>query len=353
MNLTFRWYGPADPVPLSHIRQIPGVTGIVAALYDVPAGEPWTPEAVARLRDEIGEADLRLEVIESVPVHEDVKLGRPSRDRYIEAFARSLEAIGAAGVEVVCYNFMPLFDWVRTDLALPLADGSTTLAYRHADLARIEEALATGGLPGWMQAYAPTELAALRTAYADVDGERLWDHLGYFLERVLPAAEAAGVRLAIHPDDPPWPVFGLPRIVTSAAALERVAGLVESPANGVTLCTGSLGAKASEAGLLPDAARRLAESGRLHFAHLRNVHSAPADGPGNFEEVAHPDGDVDLRAVVRALVEAGWEGPVRPDHGRAVWGEVGDAAVRPGYGLFDRALGAAYLRGLWEGAAAP
>lgn len=352
MTLTFRWYGSADPVPLGHVRQIPGVTGVVAALYDVPAGEPWKPEAVLRLRDEIGEAGLRLEVIESVPVHEDVKLGRPGRDRYADAFAQSLEAVGAAGVGVVCYNFMPVFDWVRTDLALPLADGSTTLAYRHADLARIEEALASGGLPGWMQAYDPEELAALRAAYAGVEGERLWDHLAYFLERVVPAAEAAGVRLAIHPDDPPWPVFGLPRIVTSAAALERVTELVESPANGVTLCTGSLGAKASEARRLPAAAGRLAERRRLHFAHLRNVRSAPEDGPGDFEEVAHPDGDVDLRAVVRALVEAGWEGPVRPDHGRALWGEVGDAAVRPGYGLFDRALGAAYLRGLWDGGAA-
>jgi mannonate dehydratase len=353
MNLTFRWYGDGDPVSLAHIRQIPGVTGVVSALYDVPAGEAWTPDAMLRLREEVEAAGLRLAVVESVPVHEDVKLGRPSRDRFIDAFGRSLEAVGAAGVGVVCYNFMPLFDWTRTELAHPLPDGSTTLAYRHADLARIEEALGTGGLPGWMQAYEPAELEVLRAAYADVGAERLWEHLAYFLERVVPMAEAAGVRLAIHPDDPPWSVFGLPRIITSIEALERVIGLVDRDANGVTLCTGSLGVRPGVAGALPAAARRLAEASRLHFVHLRNVRVRGDEAPCDFEEVAHPEGDVDLGAVVRALVETGYDGPVRPDHGRALWGELGAEGVRPGYGLYDRALGAAYLRGLWDAARHP
>jgi mannonate dehydratase len=175
-----------------------------------------------------------------------------------------------------------------------------------------------------------------------VDEERLWEHLAYFLERVVPVAESAGVRMAIHPDDPPWSIFGLPRIVTSAAALERLVRLVDRPANGVTFCTGSLGAAATND--LPSMARRLSELGRLHFAHCRNVKRT---GPRRFQETSHPSacGDVDMLAVLRALAEAGFAGPMRPDHGRMIWGEQG----RPGYGLFDRALGAMYLQGLWEG----
>ncbi|MEM1042218.1 MAG: mannonate dehydratase [Bacteroidota bacterium] len=347
MTLTFRWYGPDDPVRLDHVRQIPGVEGIVSALHAVPPGEAWPRDAVAAHREQIEVAGLRWSVVESIPVAESVKLGADGRDTAIDAFCRSLDAVGAEGIGTVCYNFMPVFDWTRTDLALRLPDGSTTLAYRHADLPEIEAKLASGGLPGWMTAFDPDDLAALRAAYAEIDAERLWDHLAYFLDAVVPVAEAAGVRLAIHPDDPPWPVFGLPRIVTSGAALRRVCGLVDSPANGVCLCTGSLGADPSEATLLPATVHSLA--GRTHFVHLRNVrHSAAhADGAHDFAETAHPDGAVDFAAVLRALAETGFRGPARPDHGRMVWSEVGQEGVRPGYGLYDRALGAAYLLGLW------
>src|SRR6184192_807853 len=242
MFLTFRWFGVDDPVPLSKIRQIPGVTGIVSALYDLPMGSAWPRDHVERLANSIDEAGLALSVIESIPVHEDIKLGRASRDRLIANYAESVRNIGEAGVHVLCYNFMPVFDWMRTDLAMRLPDGSTTLAYDDAALAAIDLSRGTGDLPGWATAYAGPALAALLAAYRDVDAERLWDNLAYFLERVAPVAEQAGVRLAIHPDDPPWPIFGLPRIITDAAALERVVGLVDSPANGVTFCTGSLGA---------------------------------------------------------------------------------------------------------------
>jgi len=174
-----------------------------------------------------------------------------------------------------------------------------------------------------------------------VDAERLWDNLAYFLERVVPVADQAGVRMAIHPDDPPWPIFGLPRIITNAAALERLVALVDSPANGVTFCTGSLGA--SPENDLPAMARRLGDLGRIHFAHCRNIRIT---GPRRFHETAHPSasGSVDLLQVLRALRDAGFAGPVRPDHGRMIWGETG----RPGYGLYDRALGVMYLQGLWE-----
>lgn len=348
MELTLRWFGPKDPIPLEHLRQVPGVAGVVSALHDVPPGVAWTTEAVAAHRDRIEAAGLRWLVAESIPVPESVKLGTADAAAGLEAFARSLEAVGAAGVPVVCYNFMPAFDWVRTELAQRLADGSTTLAYRRADLARAEAALASGGLPGWMTPPTLGELAALRAAYARIDGERLWDHLAAFLEALVPVAEAAGVRLAIHPDDPPWPVFGLPRIVTSAEALLRVTELVRSPNNATTLCTGSLGASPREAVRLPETVHRLGD--RIAFVHLRNVaHDAVhPDGTTDFHETAHPDGAVDLPAVVRALAESGFAGPFRPDHGRAIWHEVGAPSLRPGYGLCDRALGAAYLRGLWD-----
>ena len=340
MQMTFRWYGPDDPVPLQHIRQIPGMAGIVSALYDVPVGEAWPLDRLRRLKETVEEAGLRFDVVESIPVHEDVKLGRPSRDRYIDAFCQSVERMGELGIPVLCYNFMPVFDWTRTNLAMPLPDGSTALSYRQDDLDKIDLALGTSGLPGWATAYTADELGALLEAYREVDTEQLWENLGYFLERVVPVAEAADVRMAIHPDDPPWSIFGLPRIITDVAAFERLAKLVDRPANGVTFCTGSLGA--SPVNDLPTMVRRL--EGRIHFAHARNV---KVTAERTFHESPHPAdfGSVSLPAVLRALRDVGFDGPMRPDHGRMIWGETG----RPGYGLYDRALGATYLLGLWEG----
>lgn len=345
MTLSFRWYGPEDPVRLDQIRQIPGVTGIVSALHDVPPGAPWTPVAVRTHRERIEAAGLRWTAVESLPVAEAIKAGAPERDAATEAYGHSLEAIGAEGPSVVCYNFMPFFDWTRTALAHRLDDGSTTLAYRHADLPQMASRLRSGGLPGW----APlVEADALRARYAAMEPKQLWTHLGTFLEAVVPVAAANGVCLALHPDDPPWTVLGLPRIITGGAALARATALVDHPANGVCLCTGSLGAAPAEAACLPDLVRTLND--RIAFVHLRNVRHGTAhpDGVHDFEETAHPSGAVDLAAVVRALAEGGFDGPARPDHGRMLWDEVGRSDVRPGYGLYDRALGATYLRGLWD-----
>jgi len=211
---SFRWFGAADPIPLAHIRQIPGVTGIVSALYDVPVGDPWSRARLGTLKAQIEDAELSLAVVESIPVHEDIKLGRPGRDRLIDNYCASIASMGELRIPVLCYNFMPVFDWTRTDLAMRLPDRSTTLAYDDRALAAIDLSRGTGALPGWATAYQPADLQALLAAYRDVDAERLWDSLAYFLERVVPVAEQAGVRLAIHPDDPPWPIFGLPRIVT-------------------------------------------------------------------------------------------------------------------------------------------
>jgi mannonate dehydratase len=342
MKMTFRWYGQSDKIPLRHIRQIPGVEGIVSALHDVPVGAAWTAARMGQLQDDITSAGLRLNVVESIPVHEDIKLGKPSRDRYIDAYCASVEAVGAAGVPVVCYNFMPIFDWTRTDLAFALPDGSTTLTFEQDALSRIDLSRGTGDLPGWATAYDATALAELRGDWSLVDAEMLWENLGYFLERVIPVASSAGVNMAIHPDDPPWPIFGLPRIIVDAAALRRVLSLVDAPANGLTFCTGSLGSSASND--LPAMVDEFSSRGRIHFMHCRNVlRTADHD----FREVPHPSrfGDVDMRAVLDALRVNGYAGPMRPDHGRMIWDEAG----RPGYGLFDRALGAAYLQGVWEG----
>jgi len=345
--MTFRWFGSGDPIPLAHIRQIPGVQGVVSALYDVPVGTAWPRERLERLGGEIDAAGLKLAVVESIPVHEDIKLGRPTRDRLIANYCESVQAMGDVGIGVLCYNFMPVFDWMRTDLAMPQADGSTALAYDDRALARMDPGLGTDGraqhaapLPGWATTYQPDELRGLLAAYRAVDADRLWDHLAYFLERVVPAAAAARVRMAIHPDDPPWSIFGLPRIICRGGDLERLVGLVDSPANGVTFCTGSLGALPEND--LPAMARRLGEMGRIHFAHCRNVR---VTGERQFHETPHPSGDVPLAGVLRALHDTGFAGPMRPDHGRMIWGEQG----RPGYGLYDRALGATYLQGLWEG----
>jgi mannonate dehydratase len=341
MRMSFRWFGRSDPIPLAHIRQIPGVTGVVTALYDVPVGEAWPLDKLAKLVEEVNDAGLHVAVIESIPVHEDIKLGRPTRDRLIDQYCDSVRRLGELGIPVLCYNFMPIFDWTRTDLAMCLPDGSTALAYDHAQLARIDLSQGTGDLPGWATAYDAKTLNELLDAYSTVTEERLWEHFAYFLERVVPGAASAGVKLAIHPDDPPWPIFGLPRIITNAAALDRLTRIVDHPANGVTFCTGSLGASPDND--LPAMIRAVGARGRIHFMHCRNVMRT---GEKQFHESPHPSrfGSVNMLEVMRALRDVGYDGPMRPDHGRMIWREQG----RPGYGLYDRALGAMYLQGLWE-----
>lgn len=339
MKAAFRWFGPSDPVPLAHIRQIPGVRAIVGALFEIPVGEVWPLARVQALKDTVEAAGMTLAVIESVPVHEAIKLGLPERDRYIEAYQQTIRHLGQCGVQVLCYNLMPVFDWVRTDLAMPMPDGSTTLAYRHADLERLDFSAGMPNMPAWANAYTAEELQAVLAQYAALSEEDYWRNVRYFLEAVVPVAEEAHVKLACHPDDPPWPVFGLPRIVGNIDNIERLLNLVPSPYHGLTFCTGSLGASAEND--LPAMVRRLA--GKIHFAHLRNVRRT---AERDFHETEHPTafGDVDMLSVVEALFDIGFDGPYRPDHGRMIWGETG----KPGYGLYDRALGVMYLQGLIE-----
>ena len=340
MKMTFRWYGDNDPVRLEYIRQIPGMYGIVSAIYDVPVGEVWPVAKLAALRDRIEAAGLRFEVVESVPVHEDIKLGKPTRDRLIANFQQNIRHCAAVGIKVICYNFMPVFDWTRTEMAKELPDGSFTLAFDAAAVAKIdpEQGIA---LPGWDTSYRPEELRHLLAEYRSVDEEALWRNLEFFLRRIVPVAEEAGVRMAMHPDDPPRPIFGLPRIVKNHDDLVRLTGIVDSPANGITLCSGSLGADLCND--VPALVRKFGGMGRVHFGHVRNVAVQP---DGTFYESAHLscEGSLDLAEIIRAYHDVGFDGYLRPDHGRMIWGETG----KPGYGLYDRALGAVYINGLWE-----
>jgi len=340
MKMTFRWYGESDPVKLEYIRQIPGIYGIVSAIYDVPVGEIWPLDQLQSLRKRIEHAGLKFEVVESVPVHEDIKLGKPTRLRLIANFQQNIRNCAAAGVKVICYNFMPVFDWTRTEMAKELPDGSHTLAFDASAIARIDPEKGIA-LPGWDASYRPEALKRLLEEYAPVSDETLWGNLEYFLKAIVPVAEEAGIKMAIHPDDPPRPIFGLPRIVKNRDDLARLIGIVDAPANGLTLCSGSLGADPGND--IEALVREFGGMGRIHFAHLRNVKVEP---DGSFYESAHrsSDGSLDMAAIVKAYHDVGFDGYVRPDHGRMIWGETG----KPGYGLYDRALGAVYLNGLWE-----
>jgi mannonate dehydratase len=341
VKLTFRWYGDSDPVSLAYIRQIPGMKGIVTAVYDVPVGEAWPLETILKLKKGIEAAGLELAVIESVPVHEDIKLGLPSRDRYIANYKTTLRNLGEAGVPVVCYNFMPVFDWTRSKLDYELEDGSTALIYEEEVVGRMNPLTGELSLPGWDSSYEVGELRKLFGQYESVDEEKLWNNLAYFVREIMPVAEEAGIKMAIHPDDPPWPIFGLPRIMTGRASLERMIGLYDSPVNGLCLCSGSLGASADND--VPELMREFGRRGRVNFVHARNV---KLTGPKSFQESAHlsSSGSIDMYEVIRAMSDFDYEGPIRSDHGRMIWGEMG----KPGYGLYDRALGAVYLNGLWE-----
>ena len=348
MEMTLRWYGTGyDSVTLKQIRQIPGVTGVITTLYATQPGEAWTREAVRALKDEVTAGGLHISGIESVNVHDDIKAGLPSRDMYIDNYIKSLTALGEEDIHMVCYNFMPVFDWTRTDLAKPRWDGSTVLAYDQAkvDALNPEDMFSsissdTNGyiLPGW-EPERMEKVKALFEIYKGVDNEALFANLKYFLEAIMPVCDKYDINMAIHPDDPAWSVFGLPRIITSGENLHRMLKMVDNPHNGVTLCTGSLGT--SRKNNLPEIIRSL--KGRIHFAHVRNLQFF---SDTQFEEAAHlsSDGTFDMYEIMKALYDIGFNGPMRPDHGRMIWGEK----AMPGYGLYDRARGAAYLNGLWE-----
>jgi mannonate dehydratase len=335
-----RWFGDNDTVRLENVAQVPVIEGIVGTIEDLSGDVVWPLERIQALKTRVESCGFTLDVIESIPVVEAIKKGTPERDDLIDIYCESIRNMGRAGVRVLCYNFMPVFDWMRTDLALQLADGSMVTGYDHQFMANYDISQGLANRVAWAHGFTGEELQAALDEYRDINDEALFENLAYFLRRVVPAAEEAGVFLAIHPDDPPWSILGLPRIVRDANTIQRILDVVDSPHNGLTFCTGSLGTTVDNN--LPAMVRQFAD--RINFVHLRNVEIT---GDRAFHEVAHsaPSGNVDMAAVIEALVDVGYSGPLRPDHGRMIWGETG----RTGYGLHDRALAVMYLYGLWQG----
>ncbi len=348
MDMTLRWYGPGyDSVSLEQIRQIPGVEGVITTLYGTTPGEAWELDDIKKLKKVVEDAGLTIKGIESVNVSDAIKIGNEKRDEHIANYITTLERLGQEGINMICYNFMPVFDWTRSELARVRPDGSTVLAYNQDAVDKIDpvhmkesiDAMSNGFImPGWE----PERLDSLKELfdiYKDVDEEKLFNNLVYFLEAIGPVCEKYDIKMGIHPDDPAWPIFGLPRIITGKDKIVKLLKAVDKPYNGITLCTGSLGSNQDND--IPEIIR--ACEGRIPFAHVRNL---KYNSRRDFEEAAHlsSDGSMDMYKIMKTLYDTGFDGLIRPDHGRMIWGEQ----AMPGYGLYDRALGAVYLQGLWE-----
>jgi mannonate dehydratase len=395
MEQTWRWYGPDDPVTLDDIRQA-GATGIVTALHQIPLGEVWSVAAILERKRLIETDDsvtppkhrgLVWSVIESVPVHEDIKMGLPTRDRFIANYQQTLRNAGQGGVHCVCFSFMPVLDWTRTDLNFELEDGSQALRFDADEFAAFDlfilqrpgamktyteeqirlarrrfEAMTPArrallqhniisGLPGGQQGYTLAEFQARLDAYREITEDRFRDNLAYFIRAIAPVAEMAGVRLAIHPDDPPSPLFGLPRVVSTEEDLRFICNAYDSVYNGFTLCTGSLGVRPDND--LVGIVRRL--GGKLNFAHLR---STQRDENGSFFEAAHLEGDVDMFRVIREILKEQRKRvalgrsdsviPMRADHGHTILDDL-KKKTNPGYSAIGLLRGMAELRGLEMG----
>ena len=347
MNITFRWYGKDnDSVSLEHIKQIPGVKGIVWGLHDKPVGEVWEVGEIQSEVKHIQSYGFHTDVVESVNIHESIKLGNAEAASYIENYKQTIRNLSQVGVKVICYNFMPVFDWTRTEMYHPLDDGSTALFFEKAkvenmDPQKLISMVAESSeytLPGW-EPEKLDRIAELFEEYKEVDTEQLWRNLETFLTEILPVAEECNIKMAIHPDDPPWSIFGLPRIMDKAESYERLLKISNSPSNCLTFCSGSMGA--SPTNDMVKIAEKYAD--RSPFAHIRNV---KIFDNGDFVETSHytQEGSIDIKNVVKAFHKQNYTGYVRPDHGRHIFGEV----CRPGYGLYDRALGVMYLLGLWD-----
>ncbi|QPC86926.1 mannonate dehydratase [Mesorhizobium sp. NBSH29] len=383
MKQTWRWFGPDDPVKLSHIRQA-GATGIVTALHHLNDGRAWPLDDIRGRREELAAAGFEWTVVESIIVHDDIKTRSGRFRQYIENYKTSIRAVGAAGIRTICYNFMAITDWSRTDLEFQMGHGGTALRFDMVDfcaydvlmlnrrgaeadhpperIAKARKRLAAmsesdrgrleNNLIGWVPArefiYDRQSFLRALDGYRDISTEGLRENLLAFLREIVPVAEEAGVRLAIHPDDPPFPIFGLPRVVSSAEDARKVLAGCRSPANGLTLCTGSYGAGVNNN--LVDMAQEFAPD--IHFVHLRNV---TGEGDFSFHEADHLDGDVDMVRVVAALLQEearrSTDGrsdfliPMRPDHGHALVDDIGKA-VNPGYSCIGRLKGLAELRGI-------
>ena len=369
MHMGFRWYGEGnDTISLDDIRQIPGVETIVWSLHHKQAGEVWQPGEIDEAMTSITRLSARdraagitktfnADVVESVNVHESIKTGSTvlgmSRDQAIDVYIETVANLGKAGVRVVTYNFMPVFDWLRTEMFHPCPDGSTALYYNQHQVDQlspqgiIDETLKGAGtltVPGW-EPERLAHLPELMEAYQGMDHELMYANYKYFLDAVIPTCECYDVRLAVHPDDPAFDLFGWPRVVSSKEGIQRVLDLNPSPYNGLCLCLGSFSSRRGNDAV--DAVRTFMD--RIHFSHVRNIRFT--DEEGSFFEVGHraSEGDVDTVGIMQAYAEADYQGYIRPDHGRHLWSENTEAGrPRPGYGLYDRAMGIQYLLGVWD-----
>jgi mannonate dehydratase len=386
MKETWRWFGPSDPVPLDHIKQA-GATGIVSALHHLYSGEAWPLHEVLKRRDEIGAAGFVWSVVESIPIHNSIKLRSGPYEHFIREWKHTLATVAKAGVKVVCYNFMPVVDWTRTDLQWRLPTTGYALRFDAIDFAAYDlfilkrkgaeaeyseerlraaqarfhampeadrdrlEQIIIAGLPGAEATYDRETIRNLIAEYRGVTAEQLRSNLVSFLREVVPVAQENGVRIAIHPDDPPWPLFGLPRVVSTAGDVRAIFSACDSPASGLTFCVGSFGARADN-----DLLAMAGEFGsRIHFVHLRQV---MREADGSFHEAEHLKGSSDMVGVIRSLLEeeaqrrrAGREDheiPMRPDHGHLLADDIG-RRVNPGYSLVGRLKGLAELRGVVRG----
>ncbi|MDE6261205.1 MAG: mannonate dehydratase [Oscillospiraceae bacterium] len=352
MKMTWRWYGEGnDQIKLSDIKQIPGVEGIVWALHNKMPGEVWELDEIAEVQQQLKPYGFNMDVVESVNVHDDIKIGLPTRDALIENYKQTIKNLARFDVKVICYNFMPVFDWTRTDLFHPVGDGSTALYYEVSKIHEDPKEMADYVMsftekynmtfPGW-EPERMAKLDELFEKYKPVTKEKLWDNLKYFLEAIMPTCRECDIKMAIHMDDPPWDIFGLPRLLVDGPSIDRFLSMVDDPYNCLTLCSGSLNANPDNN--VADIVRKHCD--RIAFAHIRNVKHFDN---GDFSEASHRDcdGDTGILDILKAYHDCGFDGYIRPDHGRHLWNEV-PGKVRPGYGLYDRALGIMYMLGVWD-----
>lgn len=346
MKMSLRWYGPDyDKIPLEHIKQIPNVDGVISTLFNLKPNEIWTLEQINNLKKQIEDKDLELYGIESLNVSEDIKAATNLRDEHISNYIESLTNLGKAGIKMVCYNFMPVFDWTRTDLYKKNKDGSLSLVFNQ-EIVDNQDALSlfnkmsleTNGIvvPNLEKQENIKNTMAL---YQDIDDNKLFDNLIYFLKAIMPTCDKYDINMAIHPDDPAWPIMNIPRIIINKENIKKVLDTVDNKHNGLTFCTGSLASSTNND--IIDMLNTFKD--RIHFVHIRNIRHI---SDKHFEETSHysNDGELDIYKILKTLYDNNYQGIIRPDHGRTIFNE--DAY--PGYGLYDRALGATYLNGIIE-----